>query len=83
MASFNKVILMGNLTRDPQLKYLPSQTPIVEFGVACNRRWKAPTGEDREEVTFVDCSSFRQDCRVDQPVFHQGQADLYRRSPEI
>ena len=58
MASFNKVILMGNLTRDPQLKYLPNQTAVVEFGLACNRRWKGPNGEDREEVTFVDCASF-------------------------
>ena len=58
MASFNKVLLMGNLTRDPQLKYLPSQTPVVEFGLACNRKWRTPQGEDREEVLFVDCSAF-------------------------
>ena len=53
MASFNKVILMGNLTRDPQLKYLPSQTAVVEFGLACNRKFKTQAGEDKEEVTFV------------------------------
>jgi single-strand DNA-binding protein len=58
MASFNKVLLMGNLTRDPQLKYLPSQTAVAEFGVACNRKFKSAQGEDREEVTFVDCSAF-------------------------
>ena len=58
MASFNKVLLMGNLTRDPQLKYLPSQTAVAEFGLACNRKFKSATGEDREEVTFVDCSAF-------------------------
>ena len=58
MANYNKVILMGNLTRDPQLKYLPSQTAVAEFGLAMNRRWKTPTGEDREETTFVDCSAF-------------------------
>ena len=58
MASFNKVLLMGNLTRDPQLKYLPSQTPVVEFGLACNRKWRTPQGEDREEVLFVDCAAF-------------------------
>src|ERR1700679_3281210 len=59
MANFNKVLLMGNLTRDPQLKYLPSTNlPVAEFGIAVNRKWKAPTGEDREEVCFVDCSAF-------------------------
>ena len=59
MASgFNKVILMGNLTRDPQLKYLPSQTAVAEFGLAANRRFKTQAGEDREEVLFVDCSAF-------------------------
>src|SRR3954451_16371579 len=58
MASFNKVILMGNLTRDPQLKYLPSQMAVVEFGLAMNRKFRTQQGEDREEVTFVDCSAF-------------------------
>ena len=54
MANFNKVILAGNLTRDPQLSYLPSNTPVAEFGLAINRRWKSQDGQDREEVCFVD-----------------------------
>jgi single-strand DNA-binding protein len=58
MASFNKVILMGNLTRDPQLKYLPSQMAVAEFGLAMNRKFRTQSGEDREEVTFIDCSAF-------------------------
>jgi len=58
MAAFNKVFLMGNLTRDPQLTYLPSQTPVVDFGLAVNRRWKSREGEDREETCFVDCRAF-------------------------
>jgi len=58
MASVNRVILVGNLTRDPQLKYLPSQTPVAEFGMAMNRRFKTANGEDREETCFVDCSAF-------------------------
>ena len=58
MANFNKVILLGNLTRDPQLKYLPSQTPVVDFGLAVNRKFKTQSGESREETTFVDCSAF-------------------------
>jgi single-strand DNA-binding protein len=49
---------MGNLTRDPQLSYLPSQTAVVEFGLAVNRRWKSREGEDREETCFVDCRAF-------------------------
>ena len=58
MASYNKVLLMGNLTRDPQLKYLPNQTPIAEFGLAVNRRYRTQSGEDREEVNFFDCSAW-------------------------
>ena len=58
MASFNRIFLMGNLTRDPQLSYLPSQTPVVDFGLAVNRKWKNREGEDKEEVCFVDCRAF-------------------------
>ncbi len=58
MASFNKVIMLGNLTRDPQLSYLPSQTPVVEFGLATNRRWTGNDGQAREETCFVDCRAF-------------------------
>src|SRR5580700_10430408 len=64
MRGFNKVILMGNLTRDPQLKYLPSQTAVVEFGLAMNRKWKTPQGEERDEVCFVDCSAFGKQAEV-------------------
>ena len=80
MASFNKVILLGNLTRDPQMRYLPSQTPIAEFGLACNRRFKTQGGEDREEVTFVDCTAFgrqaeviNQYCQKGRPLFVEGR----------
>lgn len=58
MANFNKVMLMGNLTRDPQLSYLPSQTAVVDFGLAVNRRWTGKDGQDRNEVCFVDCRAF-------------------------
>jgi single-strand DNA-binding protein len=58
MANFNKVLLMGNLTRDPQLSYLPSQTPVVDFGIAVNRKWTSKEGESKEEVCFVDCRAF-------------------------
>ncbi len=58
MANFNKVILLGNLTRDPQLSYLPSQTAVVEFGLAINRRWTGQDGSQRDDTCFVDCQMY-------------------------
>ena len=58
MAGFNKVLLMGNLTRDPQLSYTPTQTAVVDFGLAVNRRWTGKGGESKEETCFVDCRAF-------------------------
>lgn len=58
MASFNKVILMGNMTRDPQLRYLPSNTAVCEFGLAVNRRWRDRDGNMKEDTCFVDVSAF-------------------------
>ncbi len=58
MASFNKVILVGNLTRDPELRYTPKGTAIAKVGVAVNRVWTSETGEKKEEVTFVDVDVF-------------------------
>jgi single-strand DNA-binding protein len=58
MANFNKVILAGNLTRDPELRYTPKGTAIAKFGLAINRTWKTETGETKEEVTFVDVDAF-------------------------
>lgn len=58
MASFNKVILMGNLTRDPELRYTPGGTAVAKLGLAVNRHWTAENGEKKEEVTFVDVDVF-------------------------
>jgi single-strand DNA-binding protein len=58
MASFNKVILVGNLTRDPELRYTPKGMAIAKFGLAVNRVWKNEAGETKEEVTFVDIDVF-------------------------
>jgi single-strand DNA-binding protein len=60
MANYNRVILAGNLTRDPQLSYLPSNTPVVEFGLAINRRWRGQDGENRDETCFIDCRCYGQ-----------------------
>ena len=58
MANFNKVILAGNLTRDPELRYTPKGTAIAKFGLAINRVWKNEAGESKEETTFVDLDAF-------------------------
>jgi single-strand DNA-binding protein len=58
MANYNKVMLMGNLTRDPQLSYLPSQTAVVDFGLAINRRYTGKDGQMKEETCFIDCRAF-------------------------
>jgi len=54
MASFNKVILLGNVTRDPEIRYTPKGTAVTELGMAVNRVYSTDSGEKREEVTFVD-----------------------------
>ncbi len=54
MASFNKVILMGNLTRDPEVRYTPKGSAVTDIGLAVNRVYTPEGGEKREEVTFVD-----------------------------
>lgn len=80
MPSFNRVTLMGNLTRDPLLKQLPSSTTVAEFGLAISRRFRTQSGEDREEVCFVDCTAFGrqaetigQYCRKGRPLLVDGR----------
>jgi single-strand DNA-binding protein len=64
MASFNKVIIAGNLTRDPEMRYTPKGTAVAGFGLAINRKWKTETGETKEEVTFVDVDAFGRQAEV-------------------
>ncbi len=59
MANYNRVILAGNLTRDPELSYTPSNTPVCKFGMAVNRTWTdRQTNARREETMFVDCTAW-------------------------
>ncbi|HED67126.1 MAG TPA: single-stranded DNA-binding protein [Planctomycetes bacterium] len=58
MSSYNKVILMGNLTRDPETRYANSGTAIVKFGLAVNRRYQDSEGNWQEEPTFIDITMF-------------------------
>lgn len=64
MASFNKVILLGNLTRDPELRVTPGGLAICKIGLAVNRRYKSATGEDKEEVTFLDLDAFGKQAEI-------------------
>src|SRR5258708_5544907 len=59
MAGYNKVILIGNLTRDPELRYTSQGVAIAKIGLAVNRTWRNEAGETKEEVTFVDVDAFR------------------------
>jgi single-strand DNA-binding protein len=54
MASFNKVILLGNLTREPEVRYTPKGSAVCDLGIAVNRVYTTDSGEKREEVTYVD-----------------------------
>ncbi len=58
MANFNKVILAGNLTRDPEIRYTPKGMAICKIGLAINRKWSSDGGDQKEEVTFVDVDAF-------------------------
>jgi len=64
MANFNKVILAGNLTRDPELRYTPKGTAVARIGIAINRTWKNEAGETKEETTFVDVDAFGRQAEV-------------------
>ena len=64
MANFNRVILAGNLTRDPELRYTPKGVAIAKITLAINRTWKSETGEQKEEVTFVDVDAFGRQAEV-------------------
>lgn len=64
---------MGHLTRDPQLKMLSSNTAVCEFGIACNRKFRTQQGEEREEVTFVDCSAFGKTAELINEYFSKGK----------
>jgi single-strand DNA-binding protein len=64
MASFNKVILAGNLTRDPELRYTPKGTAVAQLTLAVNRTWKTESGESKEEVSFVDVEAWGRQAEV-------------------
>jgi single-strand DNA-binding protein len=73
MASVNRVILIGNLTRDPQLKYLPSQMAVAEIRLAMSHKYKTASGEPREEVCFIDCTAFGKTGEAINQYFQKGK----------
>jgi single-strand DNA-binding protein len=76
MAGFSKVIVMGNLTRDPELKYLSSGTALAKLSVAVNRTWKSAQGEKKEEVSFIDCTAWGRRAEVIAEYFAKGDPIL-------
>ncbi len=82
-ANFNKVMLIGNLTRDPELRHLPSGMAVANLGLAVNRRFKGQDGESREETTFIDCDAWGRTAEImcqylqkGKPVFIEGRLRL-------
>lgn len=59
MASVNNITVLGNLTRDPELRFTPSGSPVVNFGIAVSRRWQNNVGEWQEDVNYVDVVAWR------------------------
>jgi single-strand DNA-binding protein len=76
MASFNRVILVGNLTRDPELRYIPSGTAVTEIGLAINERWKKPSGEWAEETVFVEVTLWARTAEVASEYLSKGSPVL-------
>ena len=76
MANFNKVILAGNLTRDPELRYTPKGTAVAKISLAINRTWKNEAGESKEEVTFVDVDAFGRQAEVISQYMKKGRPFL-------
>ena len=83
MASYNKTILLGNLTRDPEMSYLPNNTPIVKIGLAVNHKYKDSSGNQQEKVCFIDCKMFgkraeslNQYVRKGDPLLVEGRLEL-------
>jgi single-strand DNA-binding protein len=64
---------MGNVTRDPQLKELPSQSVAAEFGLAVNRKYRTADGQEREETCFVDCTAFGKQAEVIEKYLEKGK----------
>jgi single-strand DNA-binding protein len=72
-SSLNKVMLMGNITRDIELRHTSGNQAVATIGLAMNRRWRTPEGEQREEVTFVDCDAWGKTAEMIAQYFAKGR----------
>jgi single-strand DNA-binding protein len=70
--SLNKVLLIGNLTRDPELRYIPSGTAVADIGLAMGRRWTGQDGQKHEETTFVDVTLWARTAELASEYLHKG-----------
>ena len=73
MANLNKVFLIGNLTRDPELRYTPGGTPVANLGLAVNRRFKDSSGELKEEVCFLTVTVWDKQAEACCQYLHKGR----------
>jgi len=73
MPNLNHVMIMGNLTRDPELRYTPKNVAVVNIGIAVNRRWRNQEGEQQEETTFVDCEAWGRTAEVMNEYLRKGR----------
>jgi single-strand DNA-binding protein len=73
MSSLNKVLLIGSLTRDPEVRYTPKGTAIADIGLAINRVYSGDDGEKKEEVTFIDVTLWGRQAEVAQEYLRKGQ----------
>jgi single-strand DNA-binding protein len=73
---FNKVILVGNLTRDPELRYLPSGSAVCNTAIATNLRYKSQSGEQKEEVCFIDITLFGRTAEIANQYLTKGKKVL-------
>ena len=72
----NRVIVMGNLTRDVEVRHLANNMAVGKFGLASNRRWKTPEGEAREEAMFIDCEAWGRTAEIISQYFQKGKPIL-------
>ena len=72
----NKVILLGNMTREPALSFTPAQTQVCDFGLAINKKRRGQDGEMHEEVCFVDCRAWKHTAENIGKYFHKGSKIL-------
>ncbi len=73
MANLNRVLLIGNLTRDPEVRYTPKGTAVADIGIAVNRVYSGEDGEKKEEVTFVDVTFWGRQAEVAQEYLKKGR----------